>query len=48
MIPTLAGRLQTRIFVLSTVGALLTALVVPVLPLIVTLASLALSRQQQA
>ncbi|MWA00508.1 hypothetical protein F8568_008985 [Actinomadura sp. LD22] len=32
MIPTLAGRLQTRIFVLATVGALLTALVVPVSP----------------
>ncbi|QKG19386.1 hypothetical protein [Actinomadura verrucosospora] len=32
MIPTLAGRLQTRIFVLATVGALLTALIVPVLP----------------
>ncbi|GAA2169902.1 hypothetical protein [Actinomadura napierensis] len=32
MIPTLAGRLQTRVFVLATVGALLTALIVPVLP----------------
>lgn len=32
MIPTLAGRLQTRVFVLATVGAVLTALIVPVLP----------------
>ncbi|MER7210840.1 hypothetical protein ABT340_27630 [Streptosporangium sp. NPDC000239] len=32
MIPTLAGRLQTRIFLLATVGVVLTALVVPVLP----------------
>lgn len=33
MIPTLAGRLQTRLFVLATVGALLTALVTPLLPM---------------
>lgn len=32
MIPTLAGRLQTRVFVLATVGAALTGLIVPVLP----------------
>ncbi|GAA4314561.1 hypothetical protein ACFQY7_06225 [Actinomadura luteofluorescens] len=32
MIPTLAGRLQTRIFVLATVGVVLTGLIVPVLP----------------
>ncbi|MEV7012529.1 hypothetical protein [Streptosporangium sp. NPDC051022] len=32
MIPTLAGRLQTRIFLLATVGVVLTALIVPVLP----------------
>ncbi|TDD66556.1 hypothetical protein E1293_39130 [Actinomadura darangshiensis] len=32
MIPTLAGRLQTRVFVLATVGAVLTGLIVPVLP----------------
>ncbi|MBF8185586.1 hypothetical protein ITP53_07515 [Nonomuraea sp. K274] len=32
MIPTLAGRLQTRIFLLATVGVIVTALIVPVLP----------------
>ncbi|WP_329520209.1 hypothetical protein [Spirillospora sp. NBC_01491] len=32
MIPTLAGRLQTRVLVLATVGVLLTAAIVPVLP----------------
>jgi hypothetical protein len=32
VIPTLAGRLQTRIFLLATIGVVLTALVVPVLP----------------
>lgn len=32
MIPTLSGRLQTRIFLLATVGVILTALIVPVLP----------------
>lgn len=33
MIPTLAGRVQTRLFVLATVGAVLTALVTAVLPM---------------
>ncbi|MGN9841725.1 hypothetical protein ACTMTI_26725 [Nonomuraea sp. H19] len=33
MIPTLAGRLQTRLFVLATVGAALTALVTLLLPM---------------
>ncbi|GAA4081409.1 hypothetical protein [Actinomadura miaoliensis] len=32
MIPTLGGRIQTRIFLLATVGVVLTALIVPVLP----------------
>ncbi|MEW9549566.1 hypothetical protein [Nonomuraea sp. NPDC050783] len=32
MIPTLAGRVQTRVFVLATVGAVLTALLALVLP----------------
>ncbi len=32
MIPTLGGRLQTRIFLLATVGVILTGLIVPVLP----------------
>jgi hypothetical protein len=32
MVPTLIGRLQTRVFVLATVGALLTLLVTPILP----------------
>ncbi|MEU1384941.1 MULTISPECIES: hypothetical protein [unclassified Nonomuraea] len=33
MIPTLAGRLQTRLFTLATVGAALTALITLVLPM---------------
>ncbi|MEO3800401.1 hypothetical protein [Nonomuraea sp. B1E8] len=33
MIPTLAGRVQTRLFVLATVGAVLTALITPILPM---------------
>lgn len=33
MIPTLAGRVQTRLFLLATVGVVLTALVTPVLPM---------------
>jgi hypothetical protein len=33
MVPTLIGRIQTRIFLLATVGAALTALVTPVLPI---------------
>ncbi|MEV0620773.1 hypothetical protein AB0I81_46135 [Nonomuraea sp. NPDC050404] len=33
MIPTLAGRLQTRLFVLATVGVVLTALLTPLLPM---------------
>ncbi|GAA2203775.1 hypothetical protein GCM10009850_000090 [Nonomuraea monospora] len=33
MIPTLAGRLQTRLFVLATVGVVLTALLALVLPM---------------
>jgi hypothetical protein len=32
MVPTLAGRLQTRVFLLATVGVVLTVLVTPVLP----------------
>jgi heme/copper-type cytochrome/quinol oxidase subunit 4 len=30
--PTLAGRIQTRLFMLATVGVVLTALIAPVLP----------------
>jgi hypothetical protein len=33
MVPTLIGRIQTRIFLLATVGSVLTALVTPVLPI---------------
>ncbi|WP_230465912.1 hypothetical protein [[Actinomadura] parvosata] len=33
MIPTLAGRVQTRLFVLATVGVVLTALLALVLPM---------------
>lgn len=32
MLPTLFGRIQTRIFLLATVGVVVTALIVPVLP----------------
>ena len=32
MVPTLLGRIQTRIFLLATVGVIVTALVTPVLP----------------
>jgi hypothetical protein len=32
MVPTLFGRIQTRLFLLATVGAVITALIVPVLP----------------
>ncbi|WP_326823434.1 hypothetical protein [Streptosporangium sp. NBC_01756] len=32
MVPTLAGRIQTRLFLLVTVGAIITLLIVPVLP----------------
>ncbi|EFC83546.1 hypothetical protein CcI49_24190 [Frankia sp. CcI49] len=32
MVPTLAGRLQTRLFLLATVGVVLTVLVTPLLP----------------
>lgn len=32
MVPTLPGRIQTRLFLLATVGAVVTALIVPVLP----------------
>ncbi|CAI7980679.1 conserved membrane hypothetical protein [Frankia sp. Hr75.2] len=32
MVPTLAGRLQTRLFLLATVGVVLTALIAPLLP----------------
>ncbi|WP_018502047.1 hypothetical protein [Parafrankia discariae] len=32
MVPTLAGRLQTRLFLLATVGVVLTLLVAPFLP----------------
>lgn len=33
MVPTLAGRIQTRIFLLATVGVIVTALITPLLPL---------------
>ena len=33
MVPTLAGRIQSRIFLLATVGVLVTALLTPLLPL---------------
>jgi len=33
MVPTLWGRLQTRVFLLATVGSVLTALVTPFLPI---------------
>lgn len=32
MVPTLIGRIQTRLFLLATVGAVVTLLIVPVLP----------------
>lgn len=32
MVPTFFGRLQTRLFLLATVGAVVTALITPVLP----------------
>jgi hypothetical protein len=32
MVPTLYGRIQTRIFLLATVGVVVTALITPVLP----------------
>ena len=32
MVPTLWGRLQTRVFLLATVGSLVTALITPILP----------------
>jgi hypothetical protein len=32
MVPTLWGRIQTRIFLLATVGVVVTALITPVLP----------------
>jgi hypothetical protein len=32
MVPTLFGRIQTRVVLLATVGAVITALIVPVLP----------------
>ena len=34
MAPTLWGRIQTRIFLLATVGAVVTALITPVLPVV--------------
>src|ERR1700739_1216718 len=33
MVPTLAGRLQTRIFMLATVGVIVTAIITPLLGL---------------
>jgi hypothetical protein len=33
MVPTLSGRIQTRIFLLATVGSIVTALLTPLLPL---------------
>ena len=32
MVPTLLGRIQTRFFLLATVGVIVTLLIVPVLP----------------
>ena len=32
MLPTLAGRMQTRLFLLATIGGLVTLVIVPVLP----------------
>ncbi len=32
MVPTLFGRIQTRIFLLATVGVLVTAIITPILP----------------
>jgi hypothetical protein len=32
MVPTLFGRIQTRIFLLATVGVVITALITPILP----------------
>ncbi|MFF5205501.1 hypothetical protein [Streptosporangium sp. NPDC000396] len=32
MVPTLVGRIQTRLFLLATVGVIITLLIVPVLP----------------
>ena len=32
MVPTLFGRIQTRLFLLATVGVVITLLIVPVLP----------------
>ena len=32
MLPTLSGRIQTRLFLLAVVGGLITAIIVPVLP----------------
>jgi hypothetical protein len=37
MVPTLAGRIQTRVFLLATVGVVLTVLITPVLPVSTTL-----------
>jgi hypothetical protein len=39
MVPTLSGRIQTRIFLLATVGVLVTALITPVLPVHASLAT---------
>lgn len=33
MVPTLLGRIQTRIFLLATIGSAVTALITPVLPI---------------
>ena len=33
MVPTLPGRIQTRIFLLGTVGVIVTALITPLLPI---------------
>jgi hypothetical protein len=34
MVPTLAGRIQTRLFTLAVIGSLLTLLITPLLPLV--------------
>jgi hypothetical protein len=39
MVPTLSGRIQTRLFVLAVIGSLLTLIVTPLLPMPGSLAS---------
>lgn len=37
MLPTIIGRIQTRLFLLATVGALITLLITPILPVDISL-----------